>query len=49
MKVKISSYLPIIALLVSTNVFAFDLNALKKLGEELQKSMPQKLDQNGYI
>ena len=47
MKVKISSYLPIIALLVSTNVFAFDLNALKKLGEELQKSMPQKLDQNG--
>ena len=46
MKVKISSYLIIIALLTSTNVFAFDLNALKKLGEELQKSMPQQLDQN---
>lgn len=46
MKVKISSYLIITALLTSTNVFAFDLDALKKLGEELQKSMPQQLDQN---
>lgn len=47
MKVKILSYLTTIALLTSINVFAFDLDALKKLGEELQKSMPQQLDQNG--
>ncbi|MDC3057883.1 hypothetical protein OA099_00790 [Litorivicinus sp.] len=47
MKVKISAYLIITALLTWTNGFAFDLNALKKLGEDLQKSMPQQLDQTG--
>ena len=41
MKIKKSACLLVTALLASANVFAFDLNALKKLGEELQKSMPQ--------
>lgn len=47
MKVKISAFLIITTLLTSTNVSAFDLDALKKLGEELQKSMPQQLGKDG--
>lgn len=41
MKIKKSACVLVTAFLASANVFAFDLNALKKLGEELQKSMPQ--------
>lgn len=47
MKIRTYGYLLITALLASTNVSAFDLNALKKLGEELQKSMPQQPADNG--
>lgn len=47
MRVKISAYLLIISLITSIDSFAFDLNALKKLGEELQKSLPQQPVDNG--